>query len=437
MSLRALALALCVSACGAAPEAKPAPPPTLAAAPRPKPAPAPQINPEEEALTRAIQLMLQRVAAARKLPAKRAVAARVLDREAVIERIIEKSERDLPKGVLEAQGELLRALELVPRDYDFVAGIYELIEKNVAGLYDPDGAVMILLDDLSLPLVEQTLAHELVHALQDQHFDLDALIKYSAGDTDRVTAAHALAEGDATSAMLDITMGSAFRIDVNQMRMLLVASVAMSESGAETPRVLQGALVAPYVDGFAFVQAIRARDDWGGVDRAWKRLPKSTEQLLHIDKYEADEPAVHVPDPPFPDEGFRKDDADVLGEQGLRLTLEQWTIRDRAAAAAAGWGGDRYLVARKPTPDGTESAVAWHIRFDSAKEAAEAATEIRRALPKDCVERATLGPIAWQRRGDGIAITAGPYLRNRASELTSRSTCKAARAWTTRVLDTR
>jgi hypothetical protein len=274
-----------------------------------------------------------------------------------------------------------------------------------------------------------------VHALQDQHHDLNGRIKYTPGDSDRVTAAHALAEGEAMSAMLDVTVGSAFRIDNDAMRMSMVASVALSESGGETPRVLQAALVAPYVDGFAFVQALRERHGWPGVDRAWDKLPASTEQLLHVDKYEAGEAPLKVPEPPLP-EGFRKDDADVLGEQGLRMTFEQWTIRERAALAAAGWGGDRYVVGRKSTSDGAEIAIAWHIRFDKATDAVEAAREARRALPKPCEERAALGPIAWQQRGDAIAFVVGPYLR-KGERFESRSTCTAARPWLTRVLDAR
>jgi hypothetical protein len=384
-----------------------------------------------------IERMLAEVSRYRQLAAKRKVNGMRLTRAQVIARITAKAERDLPKGVLEAQGELLRAFELTPVGYDFVGGIYALIKGNVAGLYDPDDGAMILLDDLRQTIVAQTLAHELVHALQDQHYDLKQLLKYTAGQTDRVGAGHALAEGDATAAMLDMTQGVG-SITPAQLRLALVASVALSDTGHETPRVLQASLVAPYVDGFTFVQALRARGGWAEVDRAWRRLPASTEQLLHLDKYYADEKPLMVPEPPMPDSGFRSADADVLGEQGLRLSLEQWTIRKKAIAAAAGWGGDRYLVADREGPAGTRDiAVAWHLRFDSEADSREAAAVFRKAFPKACKERKDLGPLAWQRRGDAIAMVAGPYRRERDGTLRSVSRCAPARKWLDAVLQKR
>ncbi|RLB56607.1 MAG: hypothetical protein DRI90_18560 [Deltaproteobacteria bacterium] len=389
-------------------------------------------------LEREIRQMLARIATARQLPVKQPVTGRRLSRAQVIKLIEAKAERDIPKAALEAQGDLLRAFELIAPSYDFVGGIYELIENNVAGLYDDDTNEMVLLDDLDAFVAEQTLAHELVHALQDQHYDLDKLLKYQAGQSDRVTAQHALAEGDATSAMLEATEGSAFLMTTDALRFMMVASVALSPTGAQTPRVLQAALVAPYLDGFSFVQELRRRGGWAEVDRAWRRLPTSTEQLLHVDKYVQAEPPIVVPPPPLPATGWRTYDADVLGEQGLRLVLEQWTHRKSAAAAAAGWGGDTYLVAHRATGTGTEIAVAWHIRFDTSRDAREAAEVFRKRFGAGCRARKLLGSLAWMRRGDGIAMVAGPYQRGPQGQLSELPTsCGSAVRWLAKVLKTR
>jgi hypothetical protein len=392
----------------------------------------------EAALEQKISQMLARIAEARQLPVKQSVAGRQLSRPRVIELIVAKSERDLPKAALEAQGELLQAFELIAPSYDFVGGIYELIGNNVAGLYDHDANEMVLLDDLDAFVAEQTLAHELVHALQDQHYDLDKLLKYQPGQSDRVTAQHALAEGDATSAMLDATEGSAFLMTSDALRFLMVASVALSPSGAQTPRVLQAALVAPYLDGFSFVQELRRRGGWSEVDRAWQRLPISTEQLLHVDKYVQAEPPIVVPPPSLPAPGWSTYDADVLGEQGLRIVLEQWTHRKSAAEAAAGWGGDTYVVAHRPKGAGTEVAVAWHIRFDTGKDAQEAGAVIRKRFGAGCRTRKLLGPLAWMRRGDAIAIVAGPFQRGPQGQSSGTSPgCGTATRWLAEVLKTR
>jgi hypothetical protein len=420
MGARFAALMVALVACGEVPVVAPAVADDVWVAP---PAAA-----EPDPLRAEIDRAMAELAAVRGLPIKRPVAGKPLGRDAVVALISAKAERDMPKAVLEAQGHLLRALGLTDADYDFVGGVYEMLEKNVAGFYDQDSETMYLLDDLPLAGARETLVHELQHAIQDQHFDLKTMLKYRPGDTDRVAAAHALCEGDATSAMFEVSQGSAFMISDRALRMAMIASVALTE-GAETPRVLQASLVAAYVDGFALVQQLRRRGGWQAVDAVFRRLPDSTEQLLHLDKYDAREPAIAVPDLPLPDAGWTRVDADVLGEQGLRMVLEQWGLSDAAAAAAAGWGGDRYVVAER----GSEIAVAWHIRFDDVNEAEQAARFIAKKHPA-CVERGDVGPFAHKRVGDAIAIAAGPF---DAKSLTSRGNCGKAQAWVDAILATR
>src|SRR5262249_11497474 len=156
----------------------------------------------------------------------------------------------IPPEVVAHQGEALAALELVPPDYDFMTGMLKLLEGRIAGFYEPEDQTMYLADDLSDDEAVETLAHELVHALQDQSFPLRPMLEFAAGDSDRVTAAHAVIEGDAMSAMLDVVAGSAFNLSETALRRLISASTALSLVGMETPRFLQSTLNAPYTDGF-------------------------------------------------------------------------------------------------------------------------------------------------------------------------------------------
>jgi hypothetical protein len=386
------------------------------------------VLPDSE-LDRSVTALLARVSQVRGLGIKQRVKGVKLGRRAVIKRIVARAEKEIPKHALEAQGELLRAFELMPIDYDFVAGIYALIEENVAGLYDDATETMILLEDLPQDLIEQTLAHELVHALQDQHYDLTNLLRYRPGDSDRVTAIHALCEGDATSAMIDITHESAFAITPEQLRMIMAGGVALSATGGETPRVLQASLVSPYIDGFRFVQDLRRAGGWARVDAAWRRPPRTTEQLLHLDKYLADEPALAVPRPPAPTGEWVVGDSDVLGEQGLRIVLEQWTTRQAAGDAAAGWGGDRFLVVNRASEAGRDSAAAWQLTFDTEKDAREAAAAVQNAFGRRCRERRKLGPLAWERRGETLVLVAGPYRKTPGGDFVSAATCRDATRW--------
>ena len=391
--------------------------------------PPPKIDETSPEMRAAIDKTMAELSKVRGLVVKRKVSGKILGRDAVIKLIMAKAQRELPKGVLEAQGHLLRGLGLIDADYDFVEGIYGMLRNNVAGFYEQHGEMMYLLDDLEQAAMTETLVHELEHAMQDQHFDLKKMLKYRPGDTDRVTAAHALMEGDAMSAMFDVSMGNAFAISERMLRVMMVTSVAMMEGGTDTPRVLQAALVAPYIDGFAFVQKLRERGGWDQVNDAMRDLPISTEQLLHLDKFDAREPPLIVREPPLPDPDYKKMDADVLGEQGTRMSFEQWGTTRAARRAAAGWGGDRYIVARKEDM----VAVAWHIVFDNEDEAKEAATLLRGRLAL-CKERTDLGPLAWKRNGAAIAIAGGPFYDGPSK--VSAADCSSTVAWLNSILGT-
>lgn len=361
-----------------------------------------------------VKSMLDRVSRARGLPIRREVPIRILDRPAMLARIREQAAKDLPPEMLANQGEALSAFGLVPPDFDFVAGMFRLIEGQIAGFYVPEDGTMYLADDLDEAEAEETLAHELVHALQDQSYGLGQMIKVAEGDGDRVTAAHALVEGDAMSAMLDVSVGSAFAVSESALRRLLAISTVMSAVGATSPRVLTSSLTAPYADGFAFVQGLRRLDDWRSVDAAYKALPVTTEQLLHLEKFAARELAVNVAVPSLSalGEGYRPVWNDVMGEQGLRIVLEDWAHRTVAAEGAAGWGGDRMVVARR---DGEGSkrgfAAAWWLKFDTLKDAGEVAALLSGKFGSACQERPEVGGFAWKARGRDVVLAAGPYER--------------------------
>jgi hypothetical protein len=414
-----LALAWLVGAC--------APPPHVDLPPLPTPELEPP-SPGKPETPDAIAQMLARVSMARGLAAKQPVQVRHVSRAEAIAHIIAKTEREMPRAALEGQGELLRAMGLVPPEYDFVGGIFTLLRNNIAGFYDQHEKSMFLLDDLSKTGDEETLAHELAHALQDQHYDLVGMLRYQQGAADSIGAIHSLCEGDATAATVATLYGDGVQIDADQLRMAMVAGVALAE-GKSTPRVLQLALVSPYVDGFRFVAALRARGGWPAVDAAFARLPTSTEQLLHLEKYDTAEPPLAVAPPPLPEgEGWNVLTADVLGEQGLRLVLEAWTTRARATAGAAGWGGDHFTVGRRIVGDATEHAAAWSLVFDDEHEAAEAASLFTAELGTKCRERGDLGPLAFRRRGAMIVLVAGPYTEQ-GDKFVSAGSCQGALRW--------
>src|SRR5262249_54382656 len=153
-----------------------------------------------------------------------------------------------------------------------------------------------------------------------------------------------------------------------------------------------------YTDGYAFVQALRRRGGFAAVDAAWRALPATTEQVLHLDKYDAHEPAIAVAPPPLTalsdaknDRRFSQAYMQVIGEQGLRIVLEEWSEGSRAAEAAAGWGGDQCVLARGEGAAAGEVALAWHIVLDTEQDAKEVAAILEARAHGDCVARPDVG----------------------------------------------
>src|SRR5262249_17407443 len=149
----------------------------------------------------------------------------------------------------------------------------------------------------------------------------------------------ALAEGDATSAMLDqlLEANGAKATDLSDelLGVQVRAAAQLTASAPDVPDILRRSMIAPYIDGIAFVHFLRRRAGWAEVDRVWRSPPASTEQLLHPEKLVARDPPVVIPVPKAPESmAVSAEYTDVIGEQSIRLLLEEWLPRQPAADAA-------------------------------------------------------------------------------------------------------
>ncbi len=349
------------------------------------------------------------------------IRGRTLPRAALLSRVKEHMIEETPRSVLRGQTIWLRAMGLVPPAYDVEAGLFSLLGAELAGYYEPKDKTMYLAGDLGEKGDKSTLFHELVHALQDQRWDLGPKLRHVDDAGDRIDALHALAEGDATSATMDFDLAgegtSVLELPEAAIAAAMTAAMMSSEATQRIPAILRRSLIASYTDGLLFVNRLRRRGGWAEVDRAWARPPRTTEQLLHLEKYDADEPAVVVPKIPAGPmgPGFEELSSELPGEQSLRLTFEDWTLPKIARRAAAGWGGDRISVFTR----GDEWVVAWHLVFDGpsdgacpeAEEAWAVVPPVQAGSParrEACEVRPSIGPLSATLRGCHIAIVAGP-----------------------------
>ena len=252
-------------------------------------------------------------------------------------------------------------------------------------MYLPDDQTMYVAIGVTDDELDATLAHELVHALQDQYFEIGKKMKYKAGASDALGAVQALAEGDATSAMIDEMilqkkgengLASMTAVDIPDRTAEEFLDDALQDKKPDAairtaPRFIALGLVAPYADGLSFVNGLRRRGGWDAVDNAWQKPPTTTEQLLHLQKFDAQEPNVDVAIATGValGAGWSKTYDDMFGEEEGRLAFSQWMNNDASKRAAEGWGGDRVTLFET---SGGDHAVAWRIVYDDDKQANEA-----------------------------------------------------------------
>lgn len=426
--LRRSAAALLAFGCACGPTKETAAPETPGRAPTqaPEPAPARVEAPPEHELPPEFQQALDRVSEIRGLSFRRPVELRRIAAEEVRAYVRRRLDRDLPPEAISGTGEILFALGHVEAAFELASTLEALYAAELMGLYDPDDKVMYLRHGLGPKEAEMALYHELVHALQDQHFDLGARVAWQKDQGDRIAAVHALAEGEATSVMLLMMLGVREAATLDGLdASALSAALAEARGNAPTPGIIERMLVAPYVDGLAFVQELRKQGGWGAIDSAWQRPPDSTEQLLHSEKYRAAEAPEAVAEPHLP--GFQVTYREVMGEQSVRLVLEGALPIETATAAASGWAGDLIAVLE----DGPRRAVVWRLRYDTPELAERAARAlasagvragpgakpalVRFARGRACSERKDRGPYAVTLKGRELVVFAGPYVRQAAT----------------------
>ena len=351
--------------------------------------------------TRAVMDLIQdQVAELRGLEPQRPVNRTLFTRPELEAYLIGELEEEMtPKEARDAVIEMA-AFELLPLDTDLWELLVALYTEQVAGFYDTDADLFVIIDDDgNLGALDRIVyAHEFVHVLQDQAYDLDALDPGDAND-DASLAFKALVEGDATLAMQLYALEFLDSTELYE---------ALSESMNVTTDVLDGAPAAivaqmnfPYEAGLAFVQFLHQEGGFEAIDRAFANPPQSTEQILHPERYLAGEPPQVVSLPPLTGTlgaGWEYVADNVLGEFGLRLYLGVTLDDQLAAAAADGWGGDWYVVHTHVETEGI--VMVLKVAWDEEPEAAEfmrAYRSFRKAHPG----ASPVGEFCWE-SGDAV-----------------------------------
>lgn len=292
----------------------------------------------------------------------------VRTKDQVREFLLKHLQDSIPQRELDGQTALFHALGLMHDTLDLKKLFVPLLTEQIIGYYDPRTKVLYVVDGAPKDYAGYTIMHELVHALQDQYIDLDSLERLTY-DSDRQAAMQTVIEGQATFEQMIIMTGGKGAITASlpggweQMQDMIRQATTTQPVFASAPMVIQEALLFPYVNGAAFVR--RYKEKRSGT-MPFDSLPQSTEQILHEDAYFGSTPnaPITVTLPAVPGKIYENN----MGEFGLRLFLYHH-LKDikTAAAAAAGWGGDRYAVVRTPRGDGVAMITTWDTPLDAAE----------------------------------------------------------------------
>jgi hypothetical protein len=352
--------------------------------------------------------VLKETSELRELSILKAVKSGAQSRAEIERMIIKNLDADTTPAEMHAAEVLLRAYGLAPRDFAYRSFLVKLLTEQVAGYYDPKAQQFYLADWIELEGQKPVMAHELTHALQDQHFNLKRFEKWPKGDSDAELAAHALIEGDATLAMT-LYMAKNPMVALAFIRSL-GAQEAASEQFKQAPRALRESLLFPYEEGSAWATQLYKRGGWEMVSQAFTKLPQSTEQILHAEKYFAYEAPQKLTLPDFQSilgPSWKRIDYDVNGEWGCYLILDEY-LEDTTESkqAAAGWAGDRFALYETGKPD--EYFVAQLTAWDTPADAREFFAAYAKRTSKRYTDanelKATADRIEWQTSSGGAAL---------------------------------
>ncbi|AXR83316.1 Hvo_1808 family surface protein [Natrarchaeobaculum sulfurireducens] len=310
---------------------------------------------------------MARLEVIRGLKFERAVDIEVITREEY------REQRGEPEAASTFRNEVWRAPFVVDGETDVNDEFEALYGDAVQGYYSSDRIVLVADDSDEIRIDRGTLAHELTHALQDQHFGLDR-----EGETiDERRAELGLIEGEANYLpyLYDERCADEWQCLPDP------GTPAELEPGDRPFNLgLFLSIYAPYAEGPAFVSHLHETEGWSAVDRAFDDRPVSTSQVIHPARYPDDEPVdVDVTDrssdawdPITDDDGEIR--TETIGEATLFGSL--WTngVVDRPLTEGGselapynythpttdGWAGDT-LTAYEHTDEETDDNVTAHV----------------------------------------------------------------------------
>jgi hypothetical protein len=288
----------------------------------------------------------------------------IRSRDQVRAYLVRKLDEQLPPAKLRGLETTYRLFGLLPDTLQLRSLLIDLYTEQVAGYYDPDSTTLFAVAGADPAQVRLVLAHEMIHALQGQHIPLDSIL-HDTSNNDRLAAAQAILEGQATLASIEV-LASGQNVTANpEFWELYREQVRQQQSSmpvfARAPLIVREALIFPYLAGAEFMHWWKSSPLRDTVPYG-PRMPVSTEQIRFPARYIRGDVPVSLALPGDSDVIYE----DVLGEGEIRVLMARLAgSAEVSVTAPIGWGGDLYRV--QDTPAGP--ALTWYVVWDDKRSA--------------------------------------------------------------------
>jgi hypothetical protein len=381
---------------------------------------APQTSANDAALARMVDSLRTPVERAVGLVFTSTPRSAMRTKEQVRGYLIRKLDEELPPDRLRGLETTYRLFGLLPDTLQLRPLLLDLYSEQVAGFYDPDSATLFGVEGSDPERLRLVLAHEMIHALQGQHLRLDSILD-DRRNNDRLTAAQAILEGQATLASLDVLAPGQDVAQNPQFWELYRDQVQQQKTSMpvfrDAPLILRESLIFPYLQGAEFMHWW-AQSPFRDTLPYGRRMPQSTEQIIHPERYARNDLPVELAYPAASDVVYE----DVLGENEIRVVLAHLAGSDEVQTVVPiGWGGDRYRLYRSSGGP----ALVWYVVWDDAASAGRflrsagaglrhtPRRQYRAALDSLDVDgraatRYVLAPADWPKWTDLPAVTVSP-----------------------------
>jgi hypothetical protein len=244
-----------------------------------------------------------------------------------------------------AEEAALKKFGFVPQDFDLKTTTLDLMSEQAAAFYDFRKKRLFMIDGGPDPARRPVLAHELAHALADQHFHLEKFIEHASKNDDSSLARMAVMEGQATWLMSEyLTQQSGQSLKDSPVLVKLMSQAEVSEGQFpvfdHAPLYLRETLLFPYTQGMLFQHAVFEKLGPAAFAEVFRRPPVTTQQILHPQKYFDNMKAVRPALPEMESQhGYRNFTEGELGELDHSILLRQYVGDKEAAEIAPAWRG--------------------------------------------------------------------------------------------------